>query len=205
MLEAFYRSDKHKLIFAPHVMLFRKRVQISLKPLRMDRPGRVSERYLNCAHILVDLGSEHSCDMTYTQAADFYLGDVSSQIYEFLHRPRPCAFIDSHRIAWHGDSNYRHWISGPVIDGASNLIPTIDAAHTSHAEYLQAQRGLFEYSIEIREKPSSRRSAGAILHFVRQNFPLSAESRDQLLSQPFFDARLKNIRRSVVAGPMRNH
>lgn len=28
--------------------------------------------------------------MTYTPAADIYLGDVSSQSYEFLLDPRPC-------------------------------------------------------------------------------------------------------------------
>jgi len=41
VLEAFYRSDKYNLIFAPHVMLFRKRIQISLKPWRVSLTGTI--------------------------------------------------------------------------------------------------------------------------------------------------------------------
>ncbi len=174
VLEAFYRSDKYNLIFAPHVMLFRKRVQISLKPLRLDRPGVIPERYLNCPHMHIDTGSERSCDMSYTQAADLYLGDASSQVYEFLYRPRPCAFIDSHGYDWRGDSNYRHWTSGPVLDGAGNLIMALDAAFARHAEYAPAQRALFDYSFDLGEQPSSSRGAEAILSFARQQFPQRA-------------------------------
>jgi hypothetical protein len=171
VLEAFYRSDKYNLIFAPHVMLFRKRVQISLKPFSVARTGKIPERYLHCPHMLVDLGSERSTDMTYTEAADLYLGDVSSQVYEFLRRPRPCAFIDSHRSDWRADSNYRHWTCGPVLDSAEDIVGGIDAAFAGHAGYAAAQRSLFAYSIDIRETPSSRRGAEAILSFVRRTFP----------------------------------
>lgn len=181
VLEAFRRSGKYNLIFAPHVMLFRKRMQISLKPFRIARTGLVPQRYLECPHILVDLGSERSTDMTYTEAADLYLGDVSSQVYEFLRRPRPCAFIDSHASDWHSDSNYRHWTCGPVLEGADNLLPAIDAAFASHAEYAAAQRSLFAYSIDIRETPSSRRGAEAILSFVRRTFPQRALAFEPVL------------------------
>ena len=138
VLEAFYRSGKYNLIFAPHVMLFRKRIQISLKPLRVAWTGTVPERYLACPHILVDLGSERSTDMTYTEAADLYLGDVSSQIYEFLRRPRPCAFIDSHATDWQGDGNFRHWTCGKVLKSADDLIAAVDEAFASHADYVAA-------------------------------------------------------------------
>ncbi len=170
VLEAFSRSDKYNLIFAPHVMLFRKKIQFSLKPFRTHRTGHLPARYLNCPNILVDLGSERSSDMTYTEAADLYLGDVSSQIYEFLRRPRPCAFIDSHGLDWHGDSNYRHWTCGPVLAGAGNLIEGVDRALASHPDYEAAQRTLFEYSIDMRETPSSRRGAEAILSYVARTF-----------------------------------
>jgi hypothetical protein len=109
--------------------------------------------------------------MTYTEAADLYLGDVSSQIYEFLRRPRPCVFIDSHATDWQDDGNFRHWTCGQVLKGADPLIPAIDAAFASHADYAAAQRSLFAYSIDLRETPSSRRGAEAILAFVRRTFP----------------------------------
>jgi hypothetical protein len=178
VLEAFYRSDKYNLIFAPHVMLFRKRIQISLKPFRVAWTGTIPERYLGCPHILVDSGSERSTDMTYTEAADLYLGDVSSQIYEFLRRPRPCVFIDSHSTDWQGDGNFRHWTCGQVLSDSDKLIPAIDVAFTSHADYAAAQRSLFAYSIDLRETSSSRRGAEAILAFVRRTFPQRAPAFD---------------------------
>jgi CDP-glycerol glycerophosphotransferase (TagB/SpsB family) len=116
--------------------------------------------------------------MTYTEAADLYLGDVSSQIYEFLRRPRPCAFIDSHATDWQGDGNFRHWTCGKVLESADDLLAAVDEAFASHADYVAEQRRLFAYSIDLRETPSSRRGAEAILAFVRRTFPQRAMAFD---------------------------
>ena len=171
VLEAFHRSDRYNLVFAPHVMLFRKRIQISLQPLAIARMARIPKRYLECPHMLIDLGSERSTDMTYTEGADLYLGDVSSQVYEFLRRPRPCAFINSHKLDWRADPNYRHWSAGPVLDDADDILAGVDAAFAGHAGFVAAQRALFAYSIDVRETPSSRRGAEALLGFVGRTFP----------------------------------
>lgn len=179
VLEAFHRSGKYNLIFAPHVMLFRKRVQFSLKPLRMDWPGGIPERFLQSPHMLIDLGSERSVDMTYTEGADCYLGDVSSQIYEFLRKPRPCAFIDAHQTPWRDDDNYRHWSSGPVLSSAEDLLSKIEAAFATHAAYRQVQRALFDYSIDVSDMPGSQRAAQAIHRFVHDRFTLQ-QSTDPL-------------------------
>lgn len=179
VLEAFHRSGKYNLIFAPHVMLFGKRVQFSLKPLRVDRPGRIAQKYLDCPHIRIDLGSERSSDMTYTEAADCYLGDVSSQVYEFLRRPRPCVFVDSHNRDWRGDANYQHWLCGPVVNTATDMIATIDQAFASHAAYRDTQQALFAYSIDIQPTPSSQRAAQAIEDYARRTFaPAALPSSD---------------------------
>ena len=55
------------------------------------------------------MGSVRSIDMTYTDQASVYIGDVSSQVYEFLRRPRPCIFLNFDRTAWQGDENFAHW------------------------------------------------------------------------------------------------
>lgn len=183
VLEAFHRSDKYNLIFAPHVMLFSKRVQFSLKPWRVDRPGRIAQKYLECPHIHVDLGSERSSDMTYTEAADGYIGDVSSQVYEFLRRPRPCVFLDSQGRDWRGDANYRHWLCGSVVTTASDITATIDRAFATHAEYLATQRELFAYSIDIEPTPSSQRAALAIERYAERVFgPTSAPASASISS-----------------------
>src|SRR3546814_13919965 len=61
------------------------------------------------------LGSERSIDMSYTGSADLYLGDVSSQVAEYLYRPRPCVFLNAQGVDWQEDPNYRFWSLGPVI------------------------------------------------------------------------------------------
>jgi hypothetical protein len=202
VLEAFARSNRYNLIFAPHVMLFRKRVQFSLAPFRVDLPGRIPQRYYSNPNILIDLGSERSTNMTYTESADFYLGDVSSQVYEFLRRARPCAFIDSHRTNWSGDPNYRHWSCGPVLQDVEQLIPAIDAAFETHDKYKHTQEALFSYSIDLQDVPSSRRAAQAVLSFARRALPAmhGFESRPESDHRPFPVGRAA-LDRSVPAYP----
>lgn len=168
ILEYFYRSDRYNLIFAPHVMLFRKRWQISIDRLRIDRPGSIPQRYLECPHLLIDTGSARSVDMSYTRAADLYLGDASSQVYEFLFEPRPCVFMDSHQTRWQDDVNYTHWQAGPVLDDITKLDETLERAFRTHAEWLPRQRALFAHSFDFGDEPSAVRGAQAILRFLER-------------------------------------
>ncbi|MDP3295541.1 MAG: hypothetical protein Q8M37_12515 [Nevskia sp.] len=179
VLEAFRQSTRYNLIVAPHVMLFKKQFQVSLQHWRIDRPGDIPQRYRDCPHIHIDLGSERSVDMSYTRAADLYLGDASSQVYEFLHQPRPCLFLDSHRSAWQQDPNYRHWTAGPVIASTEDIEVAIDAAFASHGDYLGTQRELFRYSFDLGDRPSAQRGKDAILAFA-----------ERLMLRPSVDARL---------------
>lgn len=166
ILEYFHRSTRYNLIFAPHVMLFRKRWQISLERFRIDRPGEIPARYRDCPHMLIDTGSARSVDMSYTRAADLYLGDASSQVYEFLIEPRPCVFVNSQGAAWEGDVNYTHWQAGPVIDSIAQLDLTLEAAFRRHGDWRARQQELFAHSFDFGEQPSSVRGAEAILGFL---------------------------------------
>src|SRR5207253_4220062 len=82
VLDFFVEHTEYNLIFAPHVMLFERPFALSIDKMRIDRPGTLDEKYWAAANIHIDLGSRASTDMTYTSAADLYLGDVSSQVYE---------------------------------------------------------------------------------------------------------------------------
>jgi hypothetical protein len=119
IIAAFAAQDRYNLIVAPHVRLFQdaspaERAEIEALAV----PGR----------ILIDLGSSHCNDMTYTLSADVYLGDVSSQVYEFISRPRPCLFLDANNHAWKDDPNYACWAFGPVITSARNVVDEVDRA-----------------------------------------------------------------------------
>lgn len=163
VLDHFLNDDRYNLIFAPHVMLFHRRFVLTIDKLRIDRPGLIDRRVKEAPNIHVDLGSRASTDMTYTSAADIYLGDVSSQVYEFLHRPRPCLFLNSQNAEWRGNPNYAHWQTGEVIADPIDLGAALDRAVAEHAHYLPMQQELFRRSFDLTEESSADRAAKAIL------------------------------------------
>jgi CDP-glycerol glycerophosphotransferase (TagB/SpsB family) len=166
VLDWFAEHDDHHLIFAPHVMLFERRVVLTVDQLRIDRPGRIEDRYLRAPNIHVDLGSRASTTMTYTNRADVYLGDASSQVYEFLVRPRPCIFLNAKDLTWQGDANFTHWRAGRVITGVDRLGEALASASAEHARiYKPVQQALFEASFDLTDEPSSVRAARAVARF----------------------------------------
>lgn len=132
VLAAFAKQDRYNLLLAPHVRLLDSRGA-------RERWGAMLDRYDRLPHIHVDRGSDRAIDMTHTSLGDLYLGDVSSQVYEFLRRPRPCLFIDAHGIDWAEDENYGHWRFGEVISDTANLIAAVDRAFAQHPRFVFAQ------------------------------------------------------------------
>lgn len=160
VLDWFVAHEEYQLIFAPHVMLFERPFVFTIDRMRVDRPGRIAEHYLRAPNIHIDLGSRASTTMAYTNAADIYLGDVSSQVYEFLHRPRPCVFLNPHGVDWAGDANYAHWQAGPVIAGADGLGEALRTAQDRHADlYRPIQQRMVDYSFDLTDEPSATRAA----------------------------------------------
>lgn len=169
VFEHFLDNPRQGLIFAPHVMLFQRSFVVTVDKLSIDRAGAIPPRFLRGDNIRIDLGSRASTDMTYTLAGDIYLGDASSQVYEFLLRPRPCIFVNSHRYAWEGDPNFRHWQTGEVIEGPDQLPTALARAGELHeTRYRKVQQELFAESFDLTDTPSSVRAAAAILDFVQR-------------------------------------
>ena len=163
VLDWFVEHDDFQLIFAPHVMLFERRFALTIDKLSIDRPGRIEERYLRAPNIHIDLGSRASSNMTYTNRADIYLGDVSSQIYEFLLNPRPCVFLDAHETDWVDDKNYAHWRAGPVINDPACLGDALsEAMRDPGGRYAAAQKRLLEDTFDLTDIASSVRAAEAV-------------------------------------------
>ena len=167
VLDHFAASSRYNLIFAPHVMLFERPLMLSLSPPAVALPGRALRGRRPVPNIHVDTGSPASLDMTYTEAADIYLGDVSSQAYEFLRRPRPCVFLNAHGVRWEGDADYAHWRAGPVVDDLHRLEAALDEAVARHADaFAPVQRELFGYSFDLTDRPSSERAAEAVAELL---------------------------------------
>jgi hypothetical protein len=93
VLDFFKHNTDYNLIFAPHVILYQRR----------GRHGaRLLHGYRKAPNIHIDTGSLASIDITYTDAADIDLGDVSSQDYEFPLKSRPCILLNAHNVAGWG-------------------------------------------------------------------------------------------------------
>jgi CDP-glycerol glycerophosphotransferase (TagB/SpsB family) len=157
VLEFFRASRDYNLIFAPHVVLYQRGLRHGARPLG---------RYRHRPNMLIDTGSLAGIDMTYTLAADIYLGDVSSQVYEFLWRPRPCLFLDAHGVdGWAQDPNYRFWHTGQVLRDPADLAPALARADRLQPDYAEAQRQLFAETFDVQAVPASIRAADAIAEF----------------------------------------
>jgi hypothetical protein len=105
--------------------------------------------------------------MTYTGQGDIYLGDVSSQVYEFIARPRPCVFLNAHGVAWGDDPNYLFWRMGEVIDRIDDLLPALARAPVRfEAEYRAVQVAMAERTFGNDILGAPARIAGIVDHFV---------------------------------------
>jgi len=177
VLDYFANQTVYNLVVAPHVMLFQRKLLASVEHRLLRFRQRIDPRYARFDHIHIDTGSPRSVDMTYTNAADIYLGDVSSQIYEFIRKPRPAIFLNSHDAQWRGNPNYEHWTFGPVLDDPAGLEAALAAVRPLSEEYRQAQARAFACSFDMENPdPPSQRAAAAIAEFLRlpqQDPPLS--------------------------------
>jgi hypothetical protein len=163
VLDAFLEQEDRSLIFAPHVMLFERAFVLTIDKLALNRARLPHKRHMRGADIRIDLGSVASTNMTYTQAADIYIGDVSSQVYEFIRTPRPCIFLNSHRFDWENDPNFAHWRAGEVLTSPDQLPEAMDRASDRHDRYFRdVQRDLFADSFDIDGRPSADRAAEVI-------------------------------------------
>jgi len=159
VVRQFAEDDRYNLIVAPHIKLFDDRRRRAAAEAALADVAALP-------HIHIDLGSVRSCDMSYAAMADVYIGDVSSQVYEFLARPRPCLFLNGHGAAWRHDPSYRHWTYGPVLDTVDDLPGAVDAARARHDDYLPRQREGLSDTFDMAPESASIRAARAIGGFV---------------------------------------
>jgi hypothetical protein len=167
LIDWFAGHPEFNLIVAPHVMLFRKKFHWSLE----YRTGRFRPEIPSSAsasNILVDVDSLRLFDMSYMRASDAYIGDASSQIYEFMNNPRPAFFIDARHTAWSGDPRYHHWQAGPVAMSLNELTARLPDYQAVGAEFEPAQRALFAETFDPSPIPASERGAAAIAAFMAQ-------------------------------------
>jgi hypothetical protein len=147
----------YNLVFAPHLRLFDPPT---------ERKYEAFHGYRDAPHVRIDLGSTASVDMTYTLSADIYLGDVSSQVAEFVTRPRPCVFLNPRRFAWRGDPNFAFWELGEVTEAADRLSDVMPAAIAAQSSRDRRQRDYVADTFGAPGEPTAHIGADAIATYL---------------------------------------
>jgi len=164
VLDYFAGQSAFNLIFAPHVRLF-------------DAPGKhrqAFDRYAGLPHMLIDLGSRRSIDDTYLSAADIYLGDISSQVFEFLVRPRPCLFLNPRGLAWEDDPDFASWRLGPVVASVDEMSEALATIPQWREAYRARQEATIAEQFPRLDPPAPVRGAEAIAAFLLTSRPPAA-------------------------------
>jgi glycosyltransferase involved in cell wall biosynthesis len=177
IIRQFARDDRFNLIVAPHIRLYDNR-------RRRARMERQLAEFAGLPHIHIDLGSPASVDMRYAQMASVYLGDVSSQVYEFVVEPRPCVFLDANRTDWQGNANYRHWQYGPVHPDCTAIVDKVEAAIAWHEIYAPAQRSGVAETFDHQGPRASVRAARAVGDFLAHRAEARAVTRRLASGRP---------------------
>jgi hypothetical protein len=160
VLDYFAHQDRYNLVFAPHYRLF---------DAHRDKAAEIVRAHAGRPHMLIDPGSPRSVDMTYTMGADLYLGDVSSQVAEFLIKPRPCLFLDAHAAQWHDNPDYLFWSLGQVTPHTDTLDQELERAFAMHPDFLERQKSYIGDTFGLADtKPSAAVGANAIVEFLRK-------------------------------------
>ena len=146
-------QDRFNVILAPHQRLIEKAPEVK----------DVLAAAARLPHVHADWSSFAMVDGSYTAAADIYLGDTSSQIVEYLARPRPAIFLNDSAIDWQASESHGFWSCGEVIDSLDALLPAIDGARAAHPRFAETQRLFAEASLGPLDGRAAWRAAGAVL------------------------------------------
>lgn len=160
------QGQAFNLVFAPHVMLFRKPVHVSPEYRVARRRPDIPEAAKSADNILIDVDGPRLFDMTYMLGADGYIGDASSQVYEFLARPRPVIILDPNGALSREAEGLAFLATGPRVASIAEMAECLADLPALDRAYGDAQRALIERTFSLGDTPPSRRAAAAIARAI---------------------------------------
>ena len=155
MVRRLVADGRYNLIFAPHQRLVERAPEVA----------EVMREIGDLPHVYCDIDGFAMVDGSYTGVADVYLGDTSSQVIEFLMRPRPCVFLNAGEAAWEGDPNYAMWVCGEVVEDVADVVAAVDRSALRHAVYAAVQAEFAGRSLGAVEGGAAR-AAGEIVRLL---------------------------------------
>lgn len=141
------------VILAPHQRLVERSPEVR----------GVLAKVAHLPHVHCDLDSFAMVDGSYTAMADLYLGDTSSQLMEYLMRPRPALFLDPVGRDWATDPAFDMWRAGEVVRDLSALPAAIDGAQAAHPRFAATQRAIAEAALGDTSGNAAMRASDEIL------------------------------------------
>jgi hypothetical protein len=168
-LSSFYK-DSEKIIFTI-VESGKYNVILSPHPLvniwfLLDR---IKKRYPRSKRLHKDWSSLHKVNFDYMQIADLYLGDVSSNVYEWLYFNKPIIFYNSHNIDWKNNPYYKFWELGEVVTDQYQLIDRLEKTFRVSDRYKGAREKMKAYTFGTIDGKASSRNAAELYKYLETN------------------------------------
>lgn len=129
VVEAIAASGQWNLIFAPHQRLIETAPDVA----------ETIARFAGHSNVHTDLDSFAMVDGSYPQIADVYLGDTSSQVLEFIARPRPVVLLRPDALRWDEAHSGQYQLLGKTVRELSDLLTALFCAGELHGQYREAQ------------------------------------------------------------------
>ena len=160
VLDYFSNRKDLNLIFAPHLLI---------KHWHFTYKYNINYLHYNSDNIRVDFGSVHGTDGSYLKYADLYIGDVSSMVFEFIAiKPRPCLFLNAHKVEWNNNVDYRFWEFGNVVECIDEFDQKLNISTNNYA-FTDLQTKRVRQYVDITEEKPSMRAARAIYSYLFHN------------------------------------
>ena len=156
VIRRIQETGRYNLIFAPHQRLVEG--VSDLRALCRDLARRDDT--------ICDIESFAAVDGSYTRAADIYLGDTSSQVLEFLQRPRPVVFLDAQGCDWKDNPTLSMWHLGEVVTDPAQLVPALESAQAAQPSRSEGQAAFIARQMGAADGSGPDRAAHVVLEFL---------------------------------------
>jgi hypothetical protein len=151
-------QTEFNVVLAPHQRL------VETAPEVREVLGSVA----HLPHVHCDIDSFATIDGSYTAACDIYLGDTSSQVVEFLMRPKPCVFLNPQQAEWRGRAGFEQWECGEVVADYEAILPALRRSVEMQAQFRERQIQFAASSLGDTSGAAAIRAAELILRLIAE-------------------------------------
>lgn len=163
IFDYFAKNCQYNLIIAPHVLIYNRNLGL-VKEIKSKVSG--------FKNIFFTENSDLRCfNMQLIKQSDLYLGEYSSQVYEFLEKPKACLFLNPNKVAWQKNQEFTMWKMGNVVTDFSNFEHFLEKSFKNPAEFSKDQEKLLAYTFRKKDGLAAFRATTAIKQLLQSENP----------------------------------